>query len=364
MLEKLTAAVVMGGDVVVLIDAVNVTSNGGPRRGRDRRIERRNAGQGRRRHPAPMPVPVTRRVIAVVHRNRLGTCRLEDGRRRWRCPDRWRVRVVGGEAGAAVGAGEMDRAGVSGDRVVVGILALTVTLKAIITGRRLGRGRPRSDPCPAGLTVIGALETVDSIWVAGINLLVARGLEDEVEVVLAVIGRGECVDRGGNLVTGSELPRVDGPLVADRHVPRGIPCGDGERTRGAGSHGRRVAGKAEDDGRAGDDEGERAAGRGAGGVLDRQLNVVVVPAVVGVPLMVMVSSPSVAWSPEGNPVAVRLPYRPVPPKTLTVLLKPGWLAVQAVFEGHPNVGAGLTAMEYVPVLVAPVASCTVSWTLL
>src|SRR5437016_170545 len=79
--------------------------------------------------------------------------------------------------------------------------------------------------------------------------------------------------------------------------------------------------------------------------------------------MVMVLPFCVAWSPGGKPVAVRLAIGAVPPRTLTVLLKPGWLAVQAVLEGAPRVGVGLMVMEYVPVLVAPVVSRTVSWML-
>jgi hypothetical protein len=55
----------------------------------------------------------------------------------------------------------------------------------------------------------------------------------------------------------------------------------------------------------------------------------------------MVLPLNAADSPAGKPVAVRLPSGVVPPVTLTILLKPDWLAVQAVVDGDPSVSAGL-----------------------
>ena len=81
-----------------------------------------------------------------------------------------------------------------------------------------------------------------------------------------------------------------------------------------------------------------------------------VPALVGVPLRVMVLPLSAAESPAGKPEAVRLPSGPVPPETLTVPLKPGWLTVQAVVDSVPSVGAALMVRENVPPTVAPVES--------
>src|SRR5437764_74098 len=83
------------------------------------------------------------------------------------------------------------------------------------------------------------------------------------------------------------------------------------------------------------------------------------PAVVGVPLTVMVLPLSAAVRPGGRLLAVRLLYEPVPPMTATVPLKPGWLTVHAEDDSAPSVGAGLMVMLNVPVPVAPIASWTV-----
>src|SRR5262249_7842634 len=68
---------------------------------------------------------------------------------------------------------------------------------------------------------------------------------------------------------------------------------------------------------------------------------------------------SEAARPGGRLVAVRPLNGPVPPTTVMVLLKPGWLTVQADDDSVPSVGTALMVMLYVPVAVAPVASCTV-----
>src|SRR5262244_896668 len=83
------------------------------------------------------------------------------------------------------------------------------------------------------------------------------------------------------------------------------------------------------------------------------------PAVVGVPLTVMVLPLSEAVRPAGRPVAVRPLNGPVPALMVMMPLKPGWLTVQADDDSAPSVGAALTVILYVPVAVAPVASCTV-----
>src|SRR5947209_6072420 len=84
-----------------------------------------------------------------------------------------------------------------------------------------------------------------------------------------------------------------------------------------------------------------------------------VPTAVGVPLSVMVLPLSDAVRPAGRPVALSPLNGPVPALTVMVPLKPDWLTVQAADDSVPSVGAALTVMLYVPVAVAPVASCTV-----
>src|SRR6516164_4232789 len=81
-----------------------------------------------------------------------------------------------------------------------------------------------------------------------------------------------------------------------------------------------------------------------------------VPAVVGVPLTVMVLPLSEAVRPSASPVAVRPLNGPVPPLTVMLLLKPGWLTVQADDDGAPSVAAGLTVTLNVAADVAPVVS--------
>src|SRR5262249_34587220 len=49
----------------------------------------------------------------------------------------------------------------------------------------------------------------------------------------------------------------------------------------------------------------------------------------------------------------------VPALMVMMPLKPGRLTVQADDDSAPSVGAALTVILYVPVAVAPVASCTV-----
>ncbi len=65
-----------------------------------------------------------------------------------------------------------------------------------------------------------------------------------------------------------------------------------------------------------------------------------------------------AVRPGGSPVAARLLNGPVPAAMSMVPLKPAWLTVQAEEDKVPNVGAALTVMVYVTVLVAPAASST------
>ncbi len=93
------------------------------------------------------------------------------------------------------------------------------------------------------------------------------------------------------------------------------------------------------------------------------LMVLKVPAAVGVPLTVMVLPLSDAVRPAGSPVTVRLLNGPVPVAIPIVPLYPAWLTVQAEVDNAPNVGAALTVMLNVPVLVAPAVSRTVSSTL-
>src|SRR5436305_840646 len=83
------------------------------------------------------------------------------------------------------------------------------------------------------------------------------------------------------------------------------------------------------------------------------------PVAVGVPLTVMVLPLSDAVRPGGRPVALRPLNGPVPALMVMLLLWPDWLAVQADDDSAPSVGAALMVMPYVPVAVAPVASCTV-----
>src|SRR5262249_4970101 len=84
------------------------------------------------------------------------------------------------------------------------------------------------------------------------------------------------------------------------------------------------------------------------------------PAAVGVPLTVMVLPLSEAVRPAGRLVAVRPLNGPVPALMVMVPLKPGRLTVQADGDSAPSVGPALTVILYVPVRVAPVASCTVT----
>src|SRR5436305_151762 len=83
-----------------------------------------------------------------------------------------------------------------------------------------------------------------------------------------------------------------------------------------------------------------------------------------VPLTVVVVPLKAAVRPAGSPVAVRLLYAPVPPRTPMVPLKPDWFTVHWVEDNEPSVGATLMVMENVPLAVALVESLTLTLMLL
>src|SRR4051794_23128867 len=74
----------------------------------------------------------------------------------------------------------------------------------------------------------------------------------------------------------------------------------------------------------------------------------------------MVPPLSEAVRPAGRLVTLSPLNGPMPPLTVMVPLKPGWLTVQADDDSAPSVGAALIVMVNVLVAVAPVASCTVT----
>src|SRR5262249_17795783 len=156
--------------------------------------------------------------------------------------------VIGGKDRGAIRAGGVDGAGVVRGRVVVRVLGGDGDVETIVAGRILWSadrkviGRRRAE----GDRGTGAVDSIRRN--AGIKLLAAGGLQEEGEILLTVVVRGERI-RCGQPASGVGAAKDDRPLVADANVPRRIPCQDGDVTRTAGSQGRRIAGYGEGDSR-------------------------------------------------------------------------------------------------------------------